>query len=345
MKLNLKAIVWNSLKFVGACAIIVAIAALILVVKDPREPVIAEAEADIFWGVFSPKTNQQRFTNSLLEEGFAKPRSYDWNGNKFFFSMMNTTETPIEVMARLQEGFVRNGINKQAYLAEAPALSGDMVNPGAGEVASLMRNFNQFGEFVTGGIVPVQVKPGYVAMSGTLTKNEASSQTEFMSEVAKAGGLQEAVKAMRYIEAWENKESGLTTVTAAWSDEQLDFSKWHGRGERKDLSVDPGIPACVGCNRTMRFAGEGSESGYVQTVYSGHNTTDSTANFYERALGTRGWKHTGSGEVMSQLREMGVMEDDGVELSTYARGKDFVSVLVYPDQRSGRAITHVFEAP
>lgn len=349
MKISAHNIAWNSLKLGATFATIIGIAATIIIANTPVDVTVAEAEADISWGFISaPKSNQQRFVNSLMEEGFAKPRSYDWNGNKFFFSMQTTSESPAEIMARLQQSFVRNGVNKQIYLSEAPeipTLDNGPARPSPRELSQMLGNFSQNGEFFTGGIVPVSVSEDHFSMTGALTHKEAQTQVDVLREAVSAGNNPEKiVKSMRFIEGWKNKGSRMTTVTASWSDENLDFKKLRQEETSQNISVDPNIPACVGCKREMRFAGERKEANYVRTIFSGHNTVESTSSFYKQALGSRGWKSTQSADVMTELQNQGYLNNNA-EITTYARGDEFISVLVYPDPKTGRSITHVIEAP
>ncbi len=346
MTIQTKALLKGFIKTTGAVAIIVAIASVILTAKSPHELNIAEADADISWGSLMPqRSNQQRFVTTLMEEGFAKPRSYDWNGNKFFFSMMETSESPAEVTARLQNGFVRNKINKKKYLTAAQPVPVEGTNIKPDQIPSSMKSFEQWEEFFTGGIIPLDVTTNSITMSGSQTKNNAKNAAEMLINVTENKGLEKSIKSMRFIEASKPEGSTKTTVTATWSDENLSFDKWQQRGEGLDFSVDAAIPACIGCERDMRFAGEDKESGYKQTVFSGHNTVEATNRFYNQALGNRGWQPTESAAVMDELREKGLIPYGGPEITNYARGKEFISVLVYPDQETGRAVTHIVESP
>src|SRR5690554_6033898 len=320
MTIQKQALLKGFIKTTGAVAIIAAIATVILTAKSPHELSIAEADADISWGGILPeKSNQQRFITTLMEEGFAKPRSYDWNGNKFFFSMMETSESPTEVAARLQDGFVRNKINKKKYLTTAQPLPAGGKDITQDQIPSAMKSFEQWEEFFTGGVIPVDVSANHVTMSGSQTKNNAKDAADMFINVAETGSLESSIKSMRFIEAWKPEGSTKTTVTATWSDENLSFDKWQQRGEGLDFSVDAEIPACIGCQREMRFAGEDKESGYAQTVYSGHNTVEATNRFYKQALGNRGWQPTESAEVMDELRAQGIIPAGGAEITTYGR--------------------------
>ncbi len=346
MTIQTKALLTGFAKTTGAVAIIAAIASVILTAKSPQELSVAEADADISWGGIMPlKSNQQRFVTTLMEEGFAKPRSYDWNGNTFFFSMMETSESPAEVTARLQDGFVRNKINKKKHVTAAAPLPADALNLTAEQMPVAMKSFEHWEEFFTGGVVPIDVTPNHITMSGSQTKNNAKSAADMFINVAENGNLEDSIKSMRFIEAWRSEGSTKTTVTATWSDENLSFDKWQQRGQGLDYSVDAAIPACIGCEREMRFAGEDKESGYTQTIFSGHNTVEATNRFYDQALGNRGWRPTESANVMAELKEKGFLPYDGAEITTYARGKDFISVLVYSDPQTGRAVAHIVETP
>ena len=323
---------------------------------DPAEPV-KQAEADIALLDFvAPETKHERFIHTLVEEGMEEPRSYDWNGNKFFFTMTKTEEKPLEVMRRFQRAFVRNGVNKKAHMTRSPRSTTPSRLHRLKQASEAQRrrsahiyeqNLERLDDFFGGGVVPTQISGDYVAMAGTTSDERADGGFEFLLEQLRSEApVEESVRAMRFMDARYDDKSGMTTVTATWSDEELDIPGL--AGERPMLGAsqyDPDIPACIGCERKLRFAGEGAEEAYTSTVFHGDSSPQRTMDFYDHALGSRGWALSPASYMLEGLTRRGVAPDQGAMIRSYGRDTNFITLMSYRDEDTGRTITQVLESP
>jgi hypothetical protein len=173
------------------------------------------------------------------------------------------------------------------------------------------------------------------------SKGGAANGLEFLKEVKKKGSkrLTDNVGVARYIEAF--RSGGKTRVTATWTSEDVDFNKFRNVGE--GIGSTDKVPACAGCERLMRFVGE-SEKGYATNVYEASQSVDQVVAFYERAFAERGWRMAPSTQAMRNAEKQGWKEDDGVELVSFARDGEFITLLVHPDG-TGRTSVQVIESP
>lgn len=354
---TLRRTAWAGAKLTGAACLILAIGwAFLTMNPDPQEPV-QQAEADIGdFDFLGPKSKQERFIQTLVDEGMEKPRSYDWNGNKFFFSMTQTRERPMRVMRRLQKAFVRNGVNAREHTSLPPSFNQANVDPLDLENASpeerkrafriALANKERLDDFFSGGVVPIHIDQDYVAMAGTTSKNRAEDSLAFMRErILNRQSVDDTVGAMRFVDAKYDNNSGLTTVTATWSDEDLSIDKLRGERDVLDVATDTDIPACIGCERLMRFAGEEGESKYVANAFIGSSSVEQVVAFYDRALRTRGWELSPATMMMERMMRSGTIPDRTGVLRSYARGPEFITLLVYHDELEGRTVAQLVESP
>lgn len=353
---------WATAKLGAAGATIFAIGAIFLVANPSVEEPVEQAEADIFdFDLMAPHTKQEKFVQTLMDEGMEKPRSYDWNGNKFFFTMTQTKESPTEVMHRLQNAFVRDGVNTKAHHALPPAMNKatpplELINADKQEQQRSMKiyleNKDWTDDFFGGGVVPTHVSKDYIMMHGSTTKARAEDSIDFLGEALKSMKkgykLEDSISAMRFVDIQRNRNSGMTTVTATWSQDDLNWRKL--RNERDplalDVSTDTSIPSCIGCERVMRFAGEGPESSYISNVFTGAGSIKQATDFYDRAMANRGWAVSDTSIAMENLMRQGhVSRGDDATLRHYSKGKEFATILIYRDDETGDVTAQVLQSP
>jgi hypothetical protein len=106
---------------------------------------------------------------------------------------------------------------------------------------------------------------------------------------------------------------------------------------------DSEIPACMGCERLMRFEGTASEKAYVANVFEGGSSPDGARRFYEQALANRGWQKSDASKIMDRAREIGMMPNDIGRLDVYARGGQFITVTAQPSDAG--ALVEVMQMP
>ena len=340
----------------AGCTIALIAMAFLTMNPDPEQPV-KQAEADIFELGMGPADKQDLFVQSLKDLDMEKPRPYDWNGNKFYFSMKQTKQSPLEVMREFQQKFAENGVNSRAYLTEVPTL--DKATPvlelkdaskeqRAKSAEIYKQNLERLDDFFNGGVIPVHASEDYIAMSGSTPKIKSENSLEYLKNMAEARQtLGESVRAMRFIDARRNRQTGLTTVTATWSDRDLDVKKLTNRSDTMSLNVDPDIPACMGCTRLMRFAGEDKEEAYVDHVFAGSGSVQQIMAFYDHALKSRGWMPGDSSYALEKFMNKGLptTQNTNARVRYYARGNTFLTVLAYPDSTKPRTIVHLLESP
>lgn len=337
------------LKLVIAGGFIAAIGGAIVALDGPTASV-KPAEADILALNFAPASKSEKFVDSMKSLGMEKPRVYDWNGNKMFFSTMETDRTPKQVLSDFQRKFVEDGVNSHPYNDLGPNVAEFMdvdkwkeMSPEERTAKSEVvgRKYDRSSDYFNGGMVPTVITPGYVAMAGMESKGSAKDGFEFLKEVKKRGSkrLTDSVGVARYIEAFQ--QGGKTRVTATWTDDNVDFNRFRGHGDGIGFSED--APGCVGCDRLMRFVGE-SEKGYAANVFFSGQEVDQVVAFYDQALKNRGWKVAPSTLAMRAARDKGWMEDDGSELVSFARDGDFMTLLVFKTPE-GRTSVQLIEAP
>lgn len=334
------------LKIAGAGATIFAIGLGMVVLQPAPEAPVAPAQADIASFSFAPKSQQQRFIDTLMQEGLEEPRAYDHNGNKMFFSTTTTEETPRQVLERFQRGFVENGLNEAVHLSPLADVEVETF------LAAQRRNdqrelgrqakktefgFSQLNDFV-GGMVPVVVDDTRVIMTGATTSNRADNWMEYFKEMSrtrdelKADGRKfdpsEAIDAMRYVEAF--REGKRTRIVAVWSDEDYQAKKMVNKGE--DLNVDPDLPSCPGCSRLYNVEGE-TEKDYTTAAYKGPGrSVDQVVAFYDRVLRDKGWRLSPTAHVIDAAERAGMKERTDGKMLQYVRGREFLTVVAWPGE-------------
>jgi len=342
---------WIKTTFKLALAGLTILAIAMAMLTFGPDQTVKSAEADILSFDFAPKTNTQKFQDSLSELGMDKPRKYDWNGNKMYFSTMVTDDEPLEVLYKFQKKFYDKGLNKEIYSGRSKAV--DARGRHASELTPAEQKqsvehmgdlYTKHGNFFTGGIVPHVVDRDYVSMSGMDSKSGAKQPMEFLKEVMdrKSPRLSDSVGAARVVEAF--RESGRTRVTATWTDDEVDFSKFRNASTSGETGGSATVPACMGCERMMRFEGE-SEKGYVSHAFQSKTQTKlDVIKFYNRALTNRGWLVSPATIAMQEAEHQGMRTPSNAELLSFTRDKEFLTLLIYTDDE-GRTITKVMESP
>lgn len=335
----------NTLKLALAASFLLAVGwSVILFNGSPAAP-IKDAQADIAMLSFAPKTPQQRFVEGLDELGMEEPRSYDWNGNKVFFSMMRTKDSPQEVLHKAHKIFKNKGLNKGSRPELPPDLAEALVHyskhnklPKNSEdtLADVELNIGHYNDFFTGGLVPVVNTPGRVVMAGGTGhgKNITDVASYLAAQRENKRGAIDQVKAMHVLEAVRNPGETSSLVTAVWSDEDLDMRRFMNEGE--GVATNPELPSCTGCSRLMALGGESKhERNYNSTSFSApaNANPDTIVNFYDRSLGARGWRRMESSVLLDKLRsrkDIPVQPPEG--LVGYARDGQFITLDISKTQ-------------
>lgn len=341
----------NLLKIGLAGLTIAGIWTAMLVLSDDAQ--VEEADADIVNVVMGGETNTEKFVSSLDNLGMPEPRPYDWNGNKVFFSTTLTKESPEQVLVRFQREFVRAGINERPYDSAASTVDSSIdpnlwksMNKDRAEVASekFAERWERDSAFFGGGIVPITVAEEYVAMAGTVSKGQAEDGFDFIKELHEDKGkpLTEHVGALRFIEATDVGHG--SRISAVWSDEDIEFSKFTATEKASDVSMSSRIPSCMGCKRLMRFAGESQEEeSYVMNIYEGTLPVAHTVEFYEKAMFNRGWRLAPSTKMLRNLAADGIVPEMDAEVLSFEKNGEFATIMVQP--KHGKTSVQIMESP
>lgn len=337
-------------KLATAGATIFAIGWAILVLQPTPDEPVQKVDADIAMLGFGPKSDQQKFVDALMDEGLEKPRAYDHNGNKLFFSTTTTTETPRQVLARFQRAFVEQGLNDTVHLKPPTAPSGleefDIEDPAVREqIAKDSVPRTAWTNDYFGGIVPTQVSEKMVVMAGATTNEESTNWRGFLTELResqKAGELRDlgqGVKAMRYMDA-VRESPGKTRVTAVWSDDEYDIGKFANIGDfTDDLGGDPSVPVCPGCERLMHFKGE-TEDAYDNHAFKAPaHSMDQMLGYYREVLPPRGWKLSEADAILRRAELRGLKPPSDAQMLSFSKGARFLTVVAW--ESDGKTSVHV----
>jgi hypothetical protein len=154
------------------------------------------------------------------------------------------------------------------------------------------------------------------------------------------------VKAFRSIEAWYDQKSGLTRITASWSDETFDATKAQPSryGGVVDTQAARKIPLCPGCRRITAINGTGAESGYSSNVIISPNDPVRTANFYTRELQQQGWEIPESELVVQEMQRMAGEQTHDTQWLRMRRGNEYMALVISRDDE-GRTKVRATTAP
>lgn len=154
------------------------------------------------------------------------------------------------------------------------------------------------------------------------------------------------IMAYRSIEAWYNQKTGMTRITASWSDETFDAKKAQPTryGGVVQNAAAKKIPLCPGCRRTYAFQGTGPERPYSSNIIISPTDPMRTAEFYRRKMMERGWEIPESELVVDELQRMGGKQSYDERWMRMRRGKEFLAIHVSRDD-DGRTKVKTSTAP
>ena len=362
----------NTAKVALTCLVVSSIAWGYLALHEQDEPsVVSTANADVSFFNFAAQSKHERFLDTLKEEGFEEPREYDWNGNKFYFTLKHSSDEPIDMMRQMQRAFVRNKVNQKAHLFKpTPFNAGFMGEPGNLEAMLRSKTTKKFDEkqrkhiysaiektdsltdYFNGGIVPYDVQDSFVGMRGIQLKEQEKNKDKSIGEVFKhmastiknGKKIDDQVSRFYNMEAFRTKGGGKTTMTAVWSQKDLDMSKYKSETNAR-LEANHDIPSCTGCVRTMDFSGQGVESSYANNMFMSKNSTPAESQrFYSIELARKGWKQSEATHLLQELHRKGQIPV-GANVQSYAKGKEFITVVSHPsDTYANTTVVQVLES-
>lgn len=154
------------------------------------------------------------------------------------------------------------------------------------------------------------------------------------------------VKAFRSIEAWHNKKTNMTKITATWSDEDFDMKKTQPSRYGGPIKTEAAqkVPLCPGCRRTWAFQGTGVERPFTSNMIISPNDPVRTANFYVREMSKDGWQIPDADLVVDEMERMDGRQDPNNQWVRFRRGNENMALHFTKDEE-GRTRVRATTAP
>ncbi|RDV40017.1 hypothetical protein DV096_05520 [Bradymonadaceae bacterium TMQ3] len=325
-------------------AVIVAIGATVLVSSSPGE--VKEAEADLTDFLTGPRAEQRNFERVIAESGL-KPRSYDYNGNDVYFAAGDSELSPSEVLTYYQERFHAVGVNSKVYTEPLMRMGNDPTTYVDALAESDYAEQNH--AMLNGEVVPLHVSDELVTMGSMVPRKQSDDVIDMIDTwpLSPQGGLdiEDNMRSYRLIEARRNLDTGGSTVTASWAADGFDprlIRDPDAPGARPDLNV----PACAGCERVSRLAGNDPSEPYVVNLYRTNGAPESVERFYRSAMVNRGWTLSKSTELLDEYaRYVPQIAEMSGELLNFERDGHHVSLVVQHNDEGGTTVVSIEEGP
>lgn len=333
-EITMKRALTNFTKLAVAGATVWGVAFYILASAPPtvEKPVgdVKSAEADISW--FNVGSDGHEFTRAMAAAGL-EPRPYDLNGNLMYFANGKVDKTPAEVEEAIQKILVDHRVNSKSYAGaktnESLMLAGDFsIKEGAAKFADDAGNAEVSAAMLNGEVVPTSRRNDYVAMTGI---DYGKSKDEIMAAL-QAGEIKSLKdiepKSYKFFEATYEPDTGMTDLQAVWTAGEFDPKKMNNTAF-KQQEPDPNIPACMGCERQVRFQSLAADEPVRANRWNTMMSLDQTYQFYQRAMANRGWKESGVQEKLDRLGNAGVLTGiQGKVLNLEQNGKSMQIILI-----------------
>ncbi len=341
----MKHAIWNLTKLAAAGAVIFGIGWAFVVTDE--EGGVQEADADIGTVTTLEAVFERDFTKTMTMTGLT-PRPYEMNGNQVYFAVSYVEEEPHEVLEHYQEQFVRAGINEKKYM-EVPdgrfeRSLGD-IEKGDVDLSDAEVEYNK--ALLTGEVVPIVTRPGYMAMGGIVPKGAYRDVEEIVANWS-AGNTREIdeefMSGFRFIDAEQWPGQRGSRVTSVWSDDgQFDPAKMsdpQGEGVNPVLET----PVCMGCRVGMQMESLSPNEKYrIGHFYSQRRKRD-LVRFYQRSMQNRGFEESDAFKAVEYARNFMAPGEvpDGYVLS-YNKGPIDSWIAVYDDTKTGETSVMVVE--
>jgi hypothetical protein len=311
------------------CGATIAMVAWAIVIVDGSGDV-KETSADLLSLSPVPMTNTARFEEALDGLNHSEPRVFDHNGNEIGFSSRTTRKRPTRLLADYQRAFVEAGINERTYLGR-PGADVDPDKPvddrlRAADQEALVRQE----AMMSGQVIPLDIDKERVSMGSVLVEGKPQTRRALREQFKETGpkNLGELYDGYRYIVAERDEESGVTSVTAAWSRGEFDMERNRpktGREARK-LDEQTGIPTCVGCSRVTDFSGQANAVDDHVAIFGSRRDPGQLTHFYDQAMRQRGWKRTSTNRMLDSVLDYAEQAPDRLRLRQYERNGEMTTI-------------------
>lgn len=302
-----------------ALAVIAAIAGIMGGVGTDGE--MQGTQADITALDFAPRPKVERFTNSLRALGHSEPQVYELNGNRIFFSVRKTGESPATLLREYQDEFVRQHLNEQPFYE-----------------MKLDKMMQRKRTSLTGGVVPMVLSRDHIIMGGVETRGDPQTPSELLAAHSSAKGPAELFDAYRWVEIFRQKNQPLTTVIATWSDDGFDYDEMFPRPfERQTKGVDPRVPVCTGCLKVNQFADLGKQGTHQSYVFVTDESIEQARHFYESTLEAQGWTARENARVFDRLKGRVQFDYSEIAQLDFVRDEALLELRLFPmdDHQTG----------
>lgn len=321
MKSKIGNAIWTTAKLAVTGATIAAIAIGFGIFDSNLE--VQDSEADIVSFDFAEREPVQKFEDSLDDLGHPDPRPFNLNGNTVYFSSIETTEEPKQVMERYLREFYEEGLNSRPEYAP---------NAETGDAVIL--------DGQAGGIVPMFVSNDQVILGGMeLAKDwETADDLRAIFRDHDKDAPWKLWKGYRNIEI--SRTDRKTLVSASWSRNDFDYEKMMMGNESEDQNVSTEVPGCIGCVRVNSFEDLSASSNYRNDIYMGASPPEELSRFYDQALSSRGWEPTEATIAFDRVRQYADFKGEDAIMRRYARGLERMTVMSYRDQVDDASVVH-----
>lgn len=282
-------------KLIIAGTAIIAIIFLFLV-AHPAPEFIQPANADIY--SFTGIKEGQEFKNAMESLGI-HARAYDFNGNTMFFgtSKIKNSRSARQTAILVQDQLVEKGVNETNYLRNEVTLK----NADDIKTEDLVKIEKATSAMYKGELVPIRKDNNVYEMSALLGTGALSKFAENAKSRPSATSFAEFSKGYRYVEVRQSEGSNSAEIIAIWSGENFDSRRMTNEKGAQESPPDPEIPACMGCQRIRRVQALDKSEPYNINKWTTSATVASTADFYQLAMKSRGWKMSNKQKKVNKL--------------------------------------------
>lgn len=286
-------------------------------VQETRADIVVLDQAE------RPKTEQ--FSRALTALGHPTPRVYELNGNRIFFSVHQAEGTPVQLLARYQDEFVRQGLNPQPFY-------------GMDDAEYMQRKRVGF----TGGVVPMSLDDQAVIMGGVERRDRRDHPLALVRALVPGQGPDELFDGYRWVEIEGLPGRARSTITATWSDEGFDYQKMFPESwSRPGKGVDPRIPICAGCQRVNQLGERARAGTHESYVFVTDSTRAELERFYRRRLAEQGWELSQNFSLYQQLIEEVALEGSEMKPMEFRRDDLLLDVQIFPFEDHKMAVRTV----
>lgn len=289
------------------------------------------SQADIGWFNLRPASQSALFAQSLEALGHDAPQAFELNGNVVYLSTRTSDKSPRELLGEYQEEFVRRGLNHRAW-REIPDNTEELLV-----------------DAMTGNVVPVEMSETRIVLAAMITQNRARTPEQLADlarQQAQSGqSLLDTFRGHRHIEISRDPGERHSSVVSSWSEDTFDYRRMLPSHRRDEGELDPEVPACPACTSVQRFRDLDPVRHHRSQMFTSPSDVASVAAFYRQALTLRGWESTESLEQVPEVRRLADPGHDplapGTETAQFVRDGEFLTLLVYPDEPTGKTVAMV----